>query len=279
MLATTAMVGDLAERVGGEDAKVEVLMGPGVDPHLHKPTPGDLARLRRAEVILYSGLGLEGKFGEVLERLERRARVLAVAETLPEERLLSAEGEAHPDPHAWFDVALWAEGADSVAGVLAQARPDRADAFRARAARAKEDLRRLDEEVRRRLQAVPGERRILVTSHDAFSYFGRAYGFEVVALQGISTATEAGLADVTKLVRFVRDRGVPALFIESSVSPATLERVSRDSGARIGGELFSDAAGSALEQIEGYPLSSYAGMILHNVQVILDGLGAAPAAE
>jgi manganese/zinc/iron transport system substrate-binding protein len=247
-------------------------MGPGVDPHLYKPTPSDLSRLRRAEVVLYSGLHLEGKMAEILGQIGASRVVAAIAEVTPKDRLIHHEGDAHADPHLWFDVALWADTLPAVRDALSRARPALAGDFARRAEAAAEDLRALDAWVRAELAAVPKERRVLVTSHDAFSYFGRAYGFEVVALQGISTANEAGLADLTKLIAFVRERRLPAVFIESSVPPATLNQVSAQSGAKVGGELFSDAAGSENESIDGVPLSSYAGMIRHNVRTIVGAL-------
>lgn len=272
VVATTAMVADLASRVGGEHAQVTALMGPGTDPHLYRPTPSDLAKLRRAEVILHNGLDLEGRMGRTFEKMSRDRIVVAVARSIPAERLLREEGRVALDPHLWFDVALWAETLPSVADALAQARPELRETFTARAAQAHTELLALDAWVRETLAAIPPERRILITSHDAFRYFGRAYGFEVVALQGISTAGEAGLADLTRLVEFVKARKIPAVFVESSVPQATLRRVSGDSGARLGGELFSDAAGSARESIDGHPLSTYEGMIRHNVRTIVAAL-------
>jgi manganese/zinc/iron transport system substrate-binding protein len=277
VVATTAMVADLARRVGGPDATVDQLMGPGVDPHLYRPTPSDLARLRSSEMIVYSGLHLEGKMSDMLESLQRSRVVVELAAASPVERRIVHAGDAHADPHLWFDVALWSETLPALEKAYSKLRPALAEQFSQRAAQARTELQALDAWVRAELASIPKERRVLVTSHDAFSYFGRAYGFEVVALQGISTAGEAGLADLSRLITFVRERRLPAIFIESSVPPATLNRVASESGARIGGELFSDAAGSEGGTIDGVALSSYEGMMRHNVHTLVAALrGEAP---
>jgi manganese/zinc/iron transport system substrate-binding protein len=259
--------------VGGDDVAVQGLMGPGVDPHLYKATSSDLIRLQRAEVILYSGLHLEGKMQETFQRLSKSGRrVRAVTDVLPQERLIRVGRDGMVDPHVWFDVDLWAGCADGVASELSAARPDSADRFRQRAAIVKEELKALHQWVLDRVASVPASRRILVTSHDAFGYFGKAYGFQVVALQGVSTVTEAGLADMAQLTDFIRSKGVPAVFVESSVSHASLERIRKDAGVKLGGELFSDAMGTPGQQHGGYDLGTYQGMIRQNVDRIVEGL-------
>ena len=273
VVATVGMVADLARGVGGSDVVVQGLMGPGVDPHLYKATSSDLIRLQRAEVILYSGLHLEGKMQETFQRLSRSGRrVRAVTDGLPQERLIRAGRDGMVDPHVWFDVDLWARCADGVASELSAARPESAEGFRQRAATVKEELKALHQWVLDRAATVPASRRILVTSHDAFGYFGRAYGFQVVALQGVSTVTEAGLADMAQLTDFIRSKGVPAVFVESSVSHASLERIRKDAGVKLGGELFSDAMGTPGQKHGGYDLGTYQGMIRQNVDRIVEGL-------
>jgi manganese/zinc/iron transport system substrate-binding protein len=271
---TVGMVTDMVRQVGGDEVEVSGLMGPGVDPHLYKATASDLVKLQRADVILYGGLHLEGKMQGVFEKLAKSGRpVRAVTEKLPRTRLLKPEEfEGQYDPHVWFDVALWSQCADVVAETLGTARPASRDAFQARAVLLKGRLEELDRWVRSRVSEVPAERRILVTSHDAFNYFGRAYGFKVVALQGVSTVTEAGLADVTQLVDFIRSQKVPAVFVETSVPHATIERISKDAGVKMGGELFSDALGTPGEMEEGDDLGTYEGMIRHNIRRIVGGL-------
>jgi manganese/zinc/iron transport system substrate-binding protein len=273
VVATVGMVADLARGVGGSDVVVQGLMGPGVDPHLYKATSSDLIRLQRAEVILYSGLHLEGKMQETFQRLSQSGRrVRAVTDGLPQERLIRAGRDGMVDPHVWFDVDLWARCADGVASELSAARPESAEGFRQRAATVKEELKALHQWVLDRVATVPASRRILVTSHDAFGYFGRAYGFQVVALQGVSTVTEAGLADMAQLTDFIRSKGVPAVFVESSVSHASLERIRKDAGVKLGGELFSDAMGTPGQKHGGYDLGTYQGMIRQNVDRIVEGL-------
>lgn len=274
VVSTVGMVTDLVRQVGGPDVEVVGLMGPGVDPHLYKATASDLVKLQRAEVIFYSGLHLEGKMQAVFEKLAKSGRpVHAVTERLPKDRLLRPEAfEGQYDPHVWFDVALWSRCTEVVAEGLSSARPALREEFGRRSVKLREELEELDRWVRSRVSEIPPERRVLVTSHDAFNYFGRAYGFRVVALQGVSTVTEAGLADVTQLVDFIRSQKVPAVFVESSVPHATIERISRDAGVRIGGELFSDAVGTAGELEEGDDLGTYRGMIRHNIRRIVGGL-------
>jgi manganese/zinc/iron transport system substrate-binding protein len=255
--ATVGMVADLARGVGGPEVVVEGLMGPGVDPHLYKATSSDLIRLQRAEVILYGGLHLEGKMQETFQRLSRSGRrVRAVTDGLPRERLIRVGQDGVVDPHVWFDVELWSRCADGVAEEFAAARPESASGFRQRAATVKQELKALHQWVLDRVATVPEPRRILVTSHDAFGYFGKAYGFQVVALQGISTVTEAGLADMTQLTDFIRSKKVPAVFVESSVSHASLERIRQDAGVKLGGELFSDALGTPGQRHDGYDLGT-----------------------
>ena len=274
VVATTGMVGDLVRQIGGDRVDLTVLMGPGVDPHLYKATASDVSALQRADLIVYSGLHLEGRMADLLAGMSRAGRrVLAVTGALPEDCLLPADGEGKEhDPHVWFDVALWAMATGPVAEALAAADPAGAAEHRARAGTVRTRLEALDGWVRETLREVPEERRVLVTSHDAFGYFGRAYGFRVVGLQGISTVGEAGLADMTQLADFIRANRVPAIFVESSVSHAALERISADTGVKIGGELFSDAMGTPGQIEDGHDVGTYEGMIRHNVNALLRAL-------
>ncbi len=274
VVATTTLVADLVRQVAGDRAEVAALMGPGVDPHLFKPVASDVLRLQRADVIFYHGLLLEGKMSDLLTRLARGQRhVYAITESVPEARLLHPDGhEGHPDPHVWFDVELWRTCVDAVERGLAAADPARAADYARRAEEARARLAALHAWALAKAAELPPERRVLVTSHDAYNYFGRAYGFEVVGLQGISTATEAGLADVARLADFIRQRGVRAIFVESSVSPATLRRVAADAGVRIGGELFSDALGAPGEVVHGHDVGTYEGMVRHNLATIVEAL-------
>ena len=272
--ATVTMVADLARSVGGDRVRVEALMGPGVDPHLYKAAASDVSKLQKAQVIFYSGLMLEGKLQEVFTNLSRaKRRVVAVTEALPPDRLLApAEFEGHPDPHVWFDVALWKACSDPIVKALSEADPAGKAHYDQRATAARQRLDELHAWALAKAAELPPERRILVTSHDAYNYFGRAYGFQVVGLQGISTVSEAGLADVAKLTDFIKEKGIKAVFVESSVPHNTIERISRDSGVKIGGELFSDAMGAAGQMENGYDLGTYEGMIKHNLTTIVDAL-------
>ncbi len=274
VVATTTLVADLVRQVAGDRAEVAALMGPGVDPHLFKPVASDVIRLQRADVIFYNGLLLEGKMSDLLTRLARGQRhVYALTEAIPEDRLLQPEDyEGHHDPHVWFDVSLWRQCVDVVEKGLAAVDPAHAATYARQADEVRARLDALHAWALAKAGELPPERRVLVTSHDAYNYFGRAYGFEVVGLQGISTATEAGLADVTRLTDFIRERGLKAIFVETSVSPATIRRVAADSGARIGGELFSDALGAPGERVHGHDVGTYEGMVRHNLTTIVEAL-------
>ena len=285
VVTTTSLVGDLARQIGGADIDVQSLMGPGVDPHLYRARESDVARMVGADLILYTGLHLEGKMGEVLEGVARRGiGVEPVAETIGEDALIAATGPIATsggtyDPHVWMDVTLWRRVAVAVADALAAADPAHEAAFRARSLAYDARLDSLDAYVRTRIAELPPERRVLVTAHDAFNYFGKAYGVDVRGLQGISTATEAGTADVRALAEFVAETRLPALFVESSVSPRAIEAVraavrARGFEVRIGGSLYSDALGGP-----GSGADTYVGMIRANVDTIVDGLNETRAAR
>jgi manganese/zinc/iron transport system substrate-binding protein len=272
--ATTSMVADVAKNVGGERVQVTALMGPGVDPHLYKATAADVMKLQQANVIFYSGLLLEGKMQDLFGQMARRKKfVYALAEDLPKDQLLEpAALGGHYDPHVWFDVALWSKTAAKVVEGLSEFDPAGAAVYRKNAKEYGKRLEALHRWALEKAAELPKEKRILVTSHDAFNYFGRAYGFKVVGLQGISTVTEAGVADIAKLVDFVRANNLKAVFVESSVSHATIERISKDAGVKIGGELFSDAMGAPGQMEDGYDLGTYEGMIKHNLSIMVSAL-------
>ena len=273
VVATTGMIGDLAERVGAGRVAVETLMGPGIDPHVYKASEGDIRRLEGADLILFNGLHLEAKLADVLERIGDQRRTQAVTDLVPRGRLLRPAAFAgNYDPHVWFDVRIWMDGVRQVRDTLAAADRAHAPLYRRNAEAYLVELEELDAYVRRQANRVPRERRVLITAHDAFNYFGRAYGFEVRGLQGISTATEAGASDVSRLAEFIAERRIPAVFVETSVSPRTIEAVraavrSRGFDVTIGGSLFSDAMGNP-----GTPEGTYVGMVRHNVDSIVGGL-------
>ena len=272
------MITDLVQDIGGDKIYLTGMMNPGVDPHLYKAKPSDIHNLQRAQVIFYNGLFLEGKIGEVLEKLEGKGKaVYAVTATIPEARLLEPpEFAGNYDPHVWFDPTLWEYAIGVVVDGLSQADPSLAKKFAREGARVQKNYRAIHAWAIEAVSQIPPSARILVTSHDAFNYFGLAYGFQVVGVQGISTATEAGLADMVKMVDFIEEKGVRAIFVESTVAPAAIESISRDAGVKIGGELYSDAMGipGTTETRHGdtYDLGTYEGMIKHNVYRIVDAL-------
>jgi manganese/zinc/iron transport system substrate-binding protein len=268
VVTTTGMITDLVRHVAGDTVEIQQLMGPGVDPHLFKAKESAIRKMFRADLVFYNGLHLEGK---MVRLLDKNAKARAIARDIPESRLLEDEGQH--DPHIWFDVALWIEALDRVEKDLIELCPEHTALYRQNARRYREELRGLDADVREAMQKIPKDQRVLVTSHDAFRYFGRAYDVEVVGLQGVSTANQAGLAKVQEVVDLLVDRRVGAIFIESSVPPdgarAVVERCAAR-GHRVvipDGELFSDAMGEP-----GTDEGTYPGMIRHNYRLILQGL-------
>ncbi|MCB1218732.1 zinc ABC transporter substrate-binding protein [bacterium] len=274
VVCTTGMIADIVEQIGGEHLDVHCMMGPGVDPHLYQATTGDVQALADADIVFYNGLHLEAKLGELLEKLGQQRPVIAVTDDIPEERLLSpAQFEGLHDPHVWMDVVLWRTATATVASALSDLAPQYADTFEGNAANFSYELILLHEGIRNDTGSIPEEKRVLITAHDAFNYFGKAYGFEVRGLQGISTQAEAGTADVRELAEFIVARQIPAIFVESSVPQRNIEAVqaacaSRGFEVAIGGELFSDAMGTA-----GTPEGTYVGMIRHNVATIVTAMG------
>lgn len=273
IVTTTGMIADTASRIAGDLAEVEALMGPGVDPHLFKASEGDVRKLAEAELILYNGLHLEGKMGDILVKLARQRPVVPVGDSVPEgERREPPEFAGNYDPHIWFDVRLWTHVIDPITAALIELRPASEAVFRERAEALRTELLELDAWVVSRIEELPEDQRIMVTAHDAFGYFGRRYGVEVVGLQGISTLAEAGLQDVDRVVDMVVERKIPALFVESSVPRRSIEAVQAACASRghqviIGGELFSDAMGAA-----GTDEGTYPGMVRHNVNTLVEAL-------
>lgn len=275
IVATIGMVTDVARNVAGDRAEVIGLIGPGVDPHLYKPTRSDIERILGAEVIFYNGLLLEGKMTDALIRAASGGKkVYAVTELLDGDDLIAPEGfDGHEDPHVWMDPSAWARTVEVVRDALAAHDPDGTPFYSANASSYAQRLAELDEYARGVLGSVPEAQRVLVTAHDAFNYFGRRYGFEVVGIQGISTESEAGVRDIERLVDLLVGRGVGAVFVESTVSERNIAALIAGARARghevkIGGELFSDAMGD-----EGTYRGTYIGMIDHNATVIARALG------
>ncbi|MEM8899835.1 MAG: zinc ABC transporter substrate-binding protein, partial [Bacteroidota bacterium] len=273
VVCTTGMLGDMVENLGGDLIEVVSLMGPGVDPHLYKATPGDLKKLREADVIIYNGWHLEGKMVEVLEKLEARKPVFAAAERLPSDALIQIGGDTKAiDPHVWFNVSMWKECASNVSSFLVEQDAEHRRAYEENLRIFSDSLSSLNIWVEMEIEQIPEKQRVLITAHDAFSYFGEAYGIEVRGLQGISTVAEFGIRDVSDMVNFITERGIKAVFVESSIPQKALEAVvngcaEKGHTVNIGGTLFSDAMGES-----GTPEGTYIGMVKSNVTTIVEAL-------
>lgn len=276
IVTTTGMLADGLRHIAGPEAEVIALMGPGVDPHLYKASQTDLATLQSADVIVFNGLHLEGKMAETLHKLGSSRPVIAAGEGIAPQNLqvMDPSGPVY-DPHIWFDVRLWKEALAHVTQELARIDSNRASAYRKNFLVYADSLDTLNTWVRTQIAQIPAEKRVLITAHDAFGYFGRAYGIEVRGLQGISTLSEYGLRDVADLVNFIVQRKIPALFTESSVSPKSIEAVlegcrAQGHAVNLGGTLYSDAMGSAQS-----PEGNYLGMVRYNVRTMVKALSSA----
>jgi manganese/zinc/iron transport system substrate-binding protein len=256
---TIGMVADLVRQVGGERVEVEQLMGPGVDPHLYKPTSTDAARLSKADVIFYSGLMLEGRMGDLFAKLARSGkRVYPTTESVPEELLTEPkEFAGHYDPHIWFDVSMWAQTVPTIVKGLSEVDPEGKTTYENNGAALADRLNTLHQWCKDTIAQLPEN---------------QAYGFQVIGLQGVSTVSEAALADMANLVDFIKKQNVKAIFVETSVNPAAIRRVSEDAGVKIGGELYSDAMGNPGEMRKGFDTGTYDGMVRYNVTTIVEAL-------
>jgi manganese/zinc/iron transport system substrate-binding protein len=275
-LATIGMIADVAGNVAGSCAEIEALMGPGVDPHLYQASASDVRRFQDADVIFYSGYALEGQLGEVLRQFGKRKPTVAVSpSSISPAELITVQDVYGIDPHLWMDASLWQKIAPTIATALGELAPDCASEMSARAAAYVGQLEALHRWIRASIATIPEAQRILVTAHDAFNYYGRAYGIEVAGVQGISTASEAGVNDIRRMVDVVVERQVPAVFIESTINPRTIQAVvdaatERGQQIRIGGQLYSDAMGAP-----GTPGGTYIGMLVENTRTIVAALGGA----
>lgn len=267
-------IGQIAEPIsviGAEHVEVLSLMGPGVDPHLYNATQGDIQKLQSGDIVLYSGLHLEGKMGEVFEQIGKSKPVLGIAESIPEDRLLHNKGGAI-DPHVWFDIVLWKHALNAAVEEMKQFAPDYADYFETNKQAYFEQLDTLQAESKQKLSEIEKDKRVIVTAHDAFGYFGRSNEMQVVGLQGISTAAEIGISNINDTIGQLLEYNIPAVFIESSINPASINAVIEGAGSKglkvkLGGELFSDAMGK-----EGTEEGTYLGMYKHNVDTIYKAL-------
>lgn len=274
VVATTTMLADLSRVIGGAHVSVNGLMGPGIDPHLYQASAGDVSLMQKSDVVVYNGLHLEGKMGEIFKNLSGQGHaVICIEDGLDESKLLAWEGgDSLHDPHIWFDVLLWKDAAKVVADGLSKADPENAADYKSNLEAYLKVLDEADSYIRDRAAEIPEGQRVLVTAHDAFNYFSKAYGFEVRGLQGISTDAEAGTADVSELANFIVERQVKAIFVESSVPPKTIEALQAAVKAKgfdvaIGGELYSDSLGG-----EGSGAESYVLTVKANIDTIVDAL-------
>ncbi|MBD1380261.1 zinc ABC transporter substrate-binding protein [Bacillus sp. IB182487] len=270
---TIAQIADAVQNIGGEHVEVTSLMGPGVDPHLYQASQGDMKKLSDADIIFYNGLHLEGKMGEIFEKIEKQKPTIPVADAIPKDVLLNdaANSSAH-DPHVWFSIPNWLNAVDAVEKELAELNPDLKEEFAANADEYKTKLQEMDNYAKEQIDSIPEKSRVLVTAHDAFAYFGKEYGFEVMGLQGLSTDSEYGLKDVQDLVDVLVERDIKAVFVESSISEKSINAVvqgAKEKGheVEIGGELYSDAMGE-----EGTEEGTYLGMFKHNIDTIVSSL-------
>jgi len=273
IITTIGMIADATENIVGDSASVQALMGPGVDPHLYKATQGDLQLLTEADIIIYNGLHLEGKMGEVLEKLAHSKPVIAAAETIPmnQRKQSMAYTDAY-DPHVWFDVSLWEIATQNINKQLQKLHPENAAYYQKNTEQYLIKLDSLHMSVKNEISTIPEAQRTLITAHDAFEYFGTAYGMQVRGLQGISTVSEFGLKDITELADYIVAKQIKAVFIETSVSQKAIKAVVEGCSKRgfevvIGGSLYSDAMGAA-----GTPEGTYIGMVSANVQTIVNAL-------
>lgn len=273
IVCTTGMIADLLKNIVGDKMEVKALMGPGVDPHLYKATQNDLRLLKDAELIYVNGLHLEGKMASILEKFSRTSKVYAVSDFVDSTRLLKDENYSDvKDPHIWFDVSLWESSISGLVESLCELDPQYCSTYRANASAYSDSLTQLHEEVKTLISSIPLSKRIMITAHDAFNYFGRSYNIRVRGLQGISTLSEFGLKDRVELVNYIVEKQIPTVFIESSVSPKNIEAIvegcrKKGFNVDIGLPLYSDAMGT-----QDSPDGNYMGMVRANVRNIVSGL-------
>lgn len=271
IVATIAQIAEPMSIIGGERVTVSSLMGPGVDPHLYNATQGDIQKLQDSDIVLYNGLHLEGNMGEIFEQMRKSKPAVAIAESIAESELLQDETGA-VDPHVWFDIPLWKKALDHATQQLADYSPNDAEYFQANKEQYFAQLEALHQETQQSLLSIETDKRVLVTAHDAFGYFGRAYDMRVVGLQGLSTEDEIGLSDMNQTIQLLLEHEIPAVFVESSINQDSIQAVIEGASAqglqvKLGGELYSDAMGEA-----GTTEGTYLGMYRHNVETIYQAL-------
>lgn len=274
VVVTTTLIADVVDQIGGDYLNIESLMGPGVDPHLYKASAGDVNKMQNADIVIYNGLHLEGKMADVFENLKGGDKIIvAAAETIDKGELLDfITVPGSYDPHVWFDVQMWEQAAENIYKGLVELDPDNEENYEKNYQAYIKELGGLEEYIEERIEELPEDKRILITAHDAFQYFGKAYGFQVKGLQGISTDAEAGTSDVRDLANFIVEKEIKAIFVESSVPRKNIEALqeavkSQGFDVEIGGELYSDSTGGA-----GTPAETYIGTFKTNIDIIVDAL-------
>ena len=273
IVTTTSQIGDLVRNITGDSARVEALMGTGIDPHLYHPTRTDVSKMMKADIVFYNGINLEGKMEHFLEQLTSQKPTISIGNALSLDTLQTIDGMEGYDPHIWMNAHNWILGGEIVVTALSKLRADNTNIYQKNNAIYSAKLKKLDDYVRTMIASIPEKKRILVTAHDAFGYLGTAYNIEVIGVQGISTESEAGLSKIKRLVDIIVDRNVPAVFVETSVGDHNIKAIVEGAKARghdvkIGGSLFSDAMG-----VEGTIESTYIGMMEYNVRTITKALG------
>lgn len=273
VVATIAQIGDVVENIGGDHVDVYSIMGPGTDPHLYNAVQGDIQQMTEAEIIFYNGLHLEGQMGEIFEEMRQDKPTIPVAESIPEDKLLAdPESPEVSDPHVWFDIELWKYAAESIRDGLSKLDPDNKETYEKNTKAYMKELDELHAYAKERFNEIPEESRVLVTAHDAFNYFGKAFEFEVMGLQGLSTESDYGVNDIQRIIDVLVERNIKGVFVESSVSERSINAVvegAKEKGhdVSIGGELYSDAMGEA-----GTEEGTYIGMFRHNIDTIVEAL-------
>lgn len=273
VVTTTNIIADVVREIAGDKVSLQSLMGPGVDPHLYKASEGDATKLFKADIVFYNGLHLEGKLADLFDKMKKRKTMIALGENLPKDELIASKNfGGNYDPHVWFNIGFFKVFAQTITEELAKQDVENAPFYIANNERYQEKLNDLEKDLHRLAEILPKEKRILVTAHDAFGYFGETFDFQVVGLQGISTATEAGVRDVRQLAEFIIEKEVKAIFIENSVPRRTIEALqaavlSRNYQVEIGGSLYSDSLGNP-----GTEEGTYIGMFTYNMQTIVNAL-------
>lgn len=274
IVATTTMLADLTTIIGGDRVNVNGLMGAGIDPHLYQASAGDVSLMQKADVVVYNGLHLEGKMGEVFKNLSINGKtIICIENGLDKLKLLEWQKDSSVhDPHIWFDVSLWKQAAIYVSDELSCVDINGKEIYKENLESYLKKLDELDTYIFTRVSELPKSQRVLITAHDAFKYFGKAYGFEVQGLQGISTDAEASTNDMSNLANFIVDRKIKAIFVESSVPPKTIQALkaavkAKNFNVKIGGELYSDSLGDEKSKANTYVLT-----VKSNIDTIVDAL-------